>query len=313
MAGHVAPEAPCGGPIAAVREGDTVTFDVRAAAWTSSSATRDRRARRRLERRSRVRDRRAREVRPARSRAASGGRGHPLSRYAAAAYVPRPTARPRGSRASLSARNSASSVVEGARGARAIGMWPVSSHDHLAAVGRSARSNSSASRTGTSGSFSPQTISVGHLDRRAAGRGSRSRGSASQRVVEAGLAGALDEAPRTPGRPSAAAGGATTSASASVPRDRARGEPAVARRAVGGERRRRRRRERQDRAPRAACARRDARRPTRARAASTRSGNWIATSAADEAAHRVADDARPARAPSCSQQRVDRPRRSPGS
>jgi dihydroxy-acid dehydratase len=28
MAGHVAPEAPHGGPIAAVREGDTITFDV---------------------------------------------------------------------------------------------------------------------------------------------------------------------------------------------------------------------------------------------------------------------------------------------
>ena len=30
MAGHVAPEAPRGGPIAAVRDGDTVTFDVEA-------------------------------------------------------------------------------------------------------------------------------------------------------------------------------------------------------------------------------------------------------------------------------------------
>ena len=28
MAGHVAPEAPRGGPIAAVRDGDTITFDV---------------------------------------------------------------------------------------------------------------------------------------------------------------------------------------------------------------------------------------------------------------------------------------------
>ena len=28
MAGHVAPEAAVGGPIAAVREGDTITFDV---------------------------------------------------------------------------------------------------------------------------------------------------------------------------------------------------------------------------------------------------------------------------------------------
>jgi dihydroxy-acid dehydratase len=28
MAGHVAPEAPDGGPIAAVRDGDTVVFDV---------------------------------------------------------------------------------------------------------------------------------------------------------------------------------------------------------------------------------------------------------------------------------------------
>ena len=30
MAGHVAPEAPHGGPIAAVREGDTVSFDINA-------------------------------------------------------------------------------------------------------------------------------------------------------------------------------------------------------------------------------------------------------------------------------------------
>ena len=36
MVGHVAPEAVHGGPIAAVQEGDTVTIDVRRAAWTSS-------------------------------------------------------------------------------------------------------------------------------------------------------------------------------------------------------------------------------------------------------------------------------------
>ena len=30
MAGHVAPEAPHGGPIAAVREGDVITFDINA-------------------------------------------------------------------------------------------------------------------------------------------------------------------------------------------------------------------------------------------------------------------------------------------
>jgi dihydroxy-acid dehydratase len=30
MAGHVAPEAPQGGPIAAVRDGDTITFDINA-------------------------------------------------------------------------------------------------------------------------------------------------------------------------------------------------------------------------------------------------------------------------------------------
>jgi dihydroxy-acid dehydratase len=30
MAGHVAPEAPRGGPIAAVRDGDTIVFDVEA-------------------------------------------------------------------------------------------------------------------------------------------------------------------------------------------------------------------------------------------------------------------------------------------
>ena len=30
MAGHVAPEAPHGGPIAAVRDGDTIVFDIEA-------------------------------------------------------------------------------------------------------------------------------------------------------------------------------------------------------------------------------------------------------------------------------------------
>jgi dihydroxy-acid dehydratase len=30
MAGHVAPEAPRGGPIAAIRDGDTISFDVEA-------------------------------------------------------------------------------------------------------------------------------------------------------------------------------------------------------------------------------------------------------------------------------------------
>ena len=41
MAGHVAPEAVHGGPIAAVRDGDTITIDVdEPARWTSSSPTR---------------------------------------------------------------------------------------------------------------------------------------------------------------------------------------------------------------------------------------------------------------------------------
>ena len=30
MVGHVAPEAACGGPIAALREGDTIVFDIEA-------------------------------------------------------------------------------------------------------------------------------------------------------------------------------------------------------------------------------------------------------------------------------------------
>jgi dihydroxy-acid dehydratase len=34
MAGHVAPEAQLGGPIAAVREGDTITFDIPARTLT---------------------------------------------------------------------------------------------------------------------------------------------------------------------------------------------------------------------------------------------------------------------------------------
>ena len=39
MAGHVAPEARHGGPIAAVRDGDTVVFDVDTASSTWSSPT----------------------------------------------------------------------------------------------------------------------------------------------------------------------------------------------------------------------------------------------------------------------------------
>ena len=39
MVGHVAPEAFRGGPLAAVRDGDTIVIDVDTVGWTSRSAT----------------------------------------------------------------------------------------------------------------------------------------------------------------------------------------------------------------------------------------------------------------------------------
>ena len=52
MAGHVAPEAARGGPIAAVRDGDEITIDVDARRLdVALERRRDRRARRRLRRR----------------------------------------------------------------------------------------------------------------------------------------------------------------------------------------------------------------------------------------------------------------------
>ena len=64
MAGHVAPEAAAGGPIAAVRDGDTITFDVERARSTSTSRTRARARACRLDAAAAaLHDRRLREVR----------------------------------------------------------------------------------------------------------------------------------------------------------------------------------------------------------------------------------------------------------
>ena len=74
MAGHVAPEAPRGGPIAAVRDGDTIVFDVpepRAARGAAGRGDRAARGRLRVAA-AEVHERRARQVREARR---LGGRG----------------------------------------------------------------------------------------------------------------------------------------------------------------------------------------------------------------------------------------------
>ena len=79
MAGHVAPEALHGGPIAAVREGDTITIDVAARRMdVDLTRRRDRRARRRLPAAAAgVRHRRDGQVREARGERVRG-RGHRL-------------------------------------------------------------------------------------------------------------------------------------------------------------------------------------------------------------------------------------------
>ncbi len=178
MAGHVAPEAPRGGPIAAVEDGDIVVFDVasrrldlelddetikqrvaptsrpspstRPASWPSTRATSARRPRARSRASRRPTRRRAAPRRPP----ASCPPGRPPS---AAPPAPRP-----GTRASKSLNVCGRSI---------IGEWPVSSKTTLRAPGMT-RAYSSASWRGTSMSFAPQTTSVGHEI-----RGSRSRKS----------------------------------------------------------------------------------------------------------------------------------------
>ena len=122
MAGHVAPEAPRGGPIAAVRDGDIHLRRPEPRA--------ERRARRRRDRRSvspptsrrrRSTDRRARQVRPPR-RLGRRGRGHERrSRRRPAAAV-----RPRRRSPASSARNSSIRSLN-VCGRSIIATWPVSS------------------------------------------------------------------------------------------------------------------------------------------------------------------------------------------
>ena len=157
MAGHVAPEAPRGGPIAAVRDGDTVVFDVAKRELNVelsdeeiAAAPERLRAAARRSTRSGVLGKYARLV-----GSAVRGRGHRLS-------GPRDspsTACPRRRAGRVSARNSIITSLKAA-GRSAIAMWPVSVITTLRLSGIR-RSNSCASLTGMIESFSPQTISVG--------------------------------------------------------------------------------------------------------------------------------------------------------
>ena len=95
MAGHVAPEAPRGGPIAAVRDGDTVVFDVDSARARTSSSRDEEIAERvaAYEPPEPIQDRRAGQVRAPRG-LGRRRRGHELSgRGAGAAERPRRSAR----------------------------------------------------------------------------------------------------------------------------------------------------------------------------------------------------------------------------
>ena len=127
MAGHVAPEALSGGPIAAVRDGDTITIDV-ASRRMDVELDDDEIARRVAaydEPAARVRARRAREVREARLERL-GGRGH----EAVARAIPGTPA----SGASSPARNPRSSSLK-RDGRSSIGTWPVSSKTTTRAFG----------------------------------------------------------------------------------------------------------------------------------------------------------------------------------
>ena len=127
MAGHVAPEALSGGPIAAVRDGDTITIDVASRRMdVDLGRRRDRPPRGGLhEPAARVRARRAREVREARLERL-GGRGH----EAVARAIPGTPA----SGASSPARNPRSSSLN-RDGRSSIGTWPVSSKTTTRAFG----------------------------------------------------------------------------------------------------------------------------------------------------------------------------------
>ena len=173
MAGHVAPEAARGGPIAAVRDGDVITIDVDAAAHgRRARRRRDRAARRRLRGRPRTPTppacwRSTRRSSPAPPRAPSR-----WAERRGAAERPRPRACPAPARLrrprrvwaptrspGSSARNACTSALN-ASGRSSIATWPVSGQTTLRESGIR-RANSSASRAGTSWSSAPQTMSVG--------------------------------------------------------------------------------------------------------------------------------------------------------
>ena len=175
MAGHVAPEAVAGGPIAAVRDGDKVTIDV-------AEPPPRRRARRRRDRAPgrRLRAPPRRRIRPACSpstrsscRAPRRARSRAEAPCGAADRAPGPragagplsarspdTPSTPASGAGPPARNSASSALN--RVGRSIcGACPVSAKTTLRAFGPMRRAYSSASWTGTSRSYSPHTTSTG--------------------------------------------------------------------------------------------------------------------------------------------------------
>ena len=175
MAGHLAPEAARGGPIAAVRDGDEITIDVDARRLDVALSDEQ------------IAERLAVYTPPpnpdvtgvwAKIRPASWERlrrGAVTLGYAtgAARLSPRPALHLRllgacgGLRpgalldllARTSARKAASSSLK-ARGRSNIATWPVSGKTTFRESGIK-RSNSSASRTGTRRSSSPQTMSVG--------------------------------------------------------------------------------------------------------------------------------------------------------
>ena len=192
MAGHVAPEAPDGGPIAAVRDGDTIVFDVANRELNVEISDEELRAApRRL---------RAPARRPTRTACSASTESSctqppkarsPARRRRRHAACDSPSTGSFSSAEPVSARKSTSTSLN-ACGRSAIGMWPVSFITTLRLSGIR-RSNSSASRTGMIESFSPQTISVGTFT---SGQPVAEVvvEAGAQGVVEARLARALDEA-----------------------------------------------------------------------------------------------------------------------
>ncbi len=165
MAGHVAPEAARGGPIAAVREGDTITIDVD-----------DAPPRRRPQRRG---DRRA--ASPPTSAAADLRPTGVLAKYAKLG-LQRLRAAPSPASAALTAqrgrpraRNSSSTPVEARRALEHGHVAACRSKTTLRASGISSLERVGVARAARAGRRSPQTISVGQRDLARAGRGAGSR------------------------------------------------------------------------------------------------------------------------------------------